>query len=329
MTGFNKALKAFGIENCELAPINGGRINRTFLAETSAGKYVIQQMNPFVFPDPTTVMDKTVRLTEYLQSRGFLTVEYLRTSSGAPLYLAEDNTYYRAHKFIDGHSAAVGRDGLYSVGRAWGAFHLALAEFSQCEGLSDFHNTHKRYLDLESATKENLPDDCRALFEFATLRQEHYSLLTDLLERGEISLRTIHADTKTDNILFMDDRTPIVIDFDTLQTGTLLYDYGDALRSIFSKNGGVDITLFKDFTAGYLSKAGVMLSSKEKEHLCFSIWLITVECGMRYLTDYLSGCKYFSSRRGAMLKCSEYFALAKQIEENYDRLQSVCSELAK
>ena len=128
------------------------------------------------------------------------------------------------------------------------------------------------------------------------------------LEEGRIPVRVTHNDTKINNILFDRDtgKAVCVIDLDTVMPGSMLYDFGDALRMGGSTAAEDEADLdkvwfnegaFEAFAKGYLSEMREALTQEELALLPLSVKLMTYECGIRFLTDYLNGDTYFKIHR--------------------------------
>ena len=119
-------------------------------------------------------------------------------------------------------------------------------------------------------------------------------------------VRVTHNDTKLNNVL-IDTATKeavCVIDLDTVMPGSMLYDFGDAVRVGCSTAKederdlslvDFDLGLFRAFTEGYLAGAGRSVTAAELGLLPDAARLMTFECGMRFLTDFLDGDTYFKT----------------------------------
>ena len=179
------------------------------------------------------------------------------------------------------------------------------------ETIPNFHHTHKRYESFESSVKADIMDRAKLVqpeINFFLSRKHYAPIVTDLMKNGLIPTRITHNDTKLDNVLIDPDsgKSVCVIDLDTVMPGSLLYDFGDAIRFGANHNTedetdlskvNFDITLFESFTKGFVSQVNGTLTQHEKEHLAFSSILITFELGMRFLGDYLYGDIYFKIKR--------------------------------
>ncbi len=201
-----------------------------------------------------------------------------------------------------------------NAGKAFGRFLKYLADYpaaSLYETIPDFHNTAKRYEDFLEAVRRDAKGRAKEIqteIQFVRERAEDTKVLLTLLEKGALSLRVTHNDTKFNNVM-IDDATGegiCVIDLDTVMPGLSLYDFGDAIRSgattaqedeMDLSKVWLDLTLFESFTKGFIETAGDSMTEMELEYIPFSARLMTLECGMRFLGDYLNGDIYFKVNR--------------------------------
>ncbi|MBD5390980.1 aminoglycoside phosphotransferase family protein, partial [bacterium] len=234
----------------------------------------------------------------------------------------------------------------YNAGKAFGEFQNYLAEFDASvltETIPDFHNTPKRCLDFQNALNKDIAhraQDCKSEIEFLLARQNKLSKVVEGLKDGSIPLRVTHNDTKLNNIL-MDDKTDearAVIDLDTIMPGSMLYDFGDSIRFGASTAAEdetdlnkvhFDIASFEAYAKGFYGAVKNSITPKEKELLPYSAYLLTMECGMRFLTDYLAGDVYFATKYSNhnLVRCRTQFKLAQEMEEQMQEMQNIIERL--
>lgn len=299
-----------------------GHINDTYLA-TSNQKFILQRINSDIFLSPEDVMNNILLVTEHIRKRLAAngedckrgTLHVIPTLDGKPYYKTEDGSYFRMYDFIENatsYSKCDSAETFYNSAKGFGRFFELLSDFDASllsETIKNFHYTPWRYEALCEAIEA---DKCGRValakpeIEFALARKDMTSVVTDYIASGEIPLRVTHNDTKLNNIM-LDDETnkPVcVIDLDTVMPGSILYDFGDSIR--FGASSAeedehdldkvyCDMNLFDAFTRGFLEETGKFLTPKEKELLPFSARLLTYECGIRFLTDYLNGDTYFKT----------------------------------
>ena len=305
-----------------------GHINDTFkVTMDDCGRevhYILQRINNRLFPDVERLMHNIELVTEFCRKsvmerggdpmRECLTL--IRTKDGAS-YTCENGDYFRMYVFIEGattyQSVRDPRD-FYESAVAFGNFANLLAKFdvSQLyEILPDFHNTRVRYENFLRAVEKDVcgrAEEVRSEIDWVKEHSDLCGKIVDKIASGEIPLRVTHNDTKLNNVM-LDDATGkglAVIDLDTVMPGSLCYDFGDSIR--FGCNSAAEdepdtekvhfvFDLYKTYLDGYLSAVGNSVTQEEKENLPTGAVLMTYECGMRFLTDYLEGDVYFRTHR--------------------------------
>ena len=269
-------------------------------------------------------MDNIDRVTQFLKEkilkeggdpeREALTV--VKTTDGKNHCVVDGNAY-RVYKFVKNTKSiefSKSLEDLYCAGKSFGHFQMLLDDYpadTLFETIVDFHNTPKRVEALKEAIKNDIAGRASSVqkeIDFALQCAEFSSVVVDELKKGTLPLRVTHNDTKINNILFDEETSEAicVIDLDTVMPGSSLYDFGDALRMGASTGAEDEVNLdlvnfdskaFESFAKGYLSEMKDKLSKKEIELLPFSAKLLTYECGIRFLTDYLNGDTYFKIHR--------------------------------
>ncbi len=352
----SKVLKEFNISN-DIQSYGNGHINDTYCSDPT--KYIIQRINTSVFTDPYALMDNIENVTAFLgekikaeggdPKRETLTV--IKTTNGDNCYKYDDNNYFRVYRFI-GDTKTIEDDktlqDLYEAGKGFGKFQQMLADFpveKLHETIKDFHNTPKRVEALKTAIAEDKAgraESVKAEIEWALEKSKFADTVTKGIEAGDIPVRVTHNDTKINNILFdaVTGKAVAVIDLDTVMPGSMLYDFGDALRMGGSTAAEdepdtskihFDKECFKYFADGYLSEMKDVLTPMELELLPFSAKLLTYECGIRFLTDYLNGDTYFKIHRENhnLDRARSQFKLVDEIEAMEDELKAIVKDLVK
>ena len=327
----DEAIAHFAIEGTviEKCPYGNGHINDTFLLvyDTPEGKkrYILQRMNHSIFKNPPMLMENMTHVTQYLREIILAqgkdpdreTLNVVKTREGESFYRDTDQNYWRVFPFIEGSiclEKVESPKDFYDSGAAFGNFQKMLADYpakTLYETIPDFHNTPSRFRNFQNAVaQDKLGRAAMAEKEiaFAMARKEQASALTDLLKEGKLPLRVTHNDTKLNNILFDADTKEAlcIIDLDTVMPGLSLYDFGDSIR--FGASTGaedeqdlskveLDLSLFEAFTKGYLEGCGGSLTETETQMLPMGAKLMTFECGLRFLTDFLEGDTYFKIHR--------------------------------
>ena len=336
-----------------LEPFGDGHINGTYRVTLEDGsRYVLQRINNHVFHKPFEVMANAVGVTSYLRSRlaaenSGRRREALRflpcAENAAYCWVDPEGCYWRMYHYVGdvvSHSIVTSAAELKKSGEAFGEFMSDLADYPAAtlyETIPHFHDTVDRYRNLEKAIA-NAPADrleaARADIEFYLSRKDFASALVSGLEAGKLPLRVTHNDTKLNNVL-LDRETgePVcVIDLDTVMPGLAAYDFGDSVR--FGCNPAAEdepdlsrvnfsLELYRAYAEGYLSKAGSALTDEELRSLPVGAKMMTLECGSRFLADYLEGDVYFKvTRPGQNLdRCRTQAKLVSDMEKVWDEMK--------
>lgn len=340
--------------SCE--PYGNGHINDTFLVVCGA-RYILQRMNHIVFPHPDEVMENILGVTEHLRkkaeardgdvARASLVV--IPTKGGEPFFCDSIGSFWRLYEFCERtitREVIEDPQDFYTCAEAFGQFQRDLADYPAeklHETIVNFHNTPKRYEKLFSAIEKDVCGRASEVADeiaFATARAEFAKTLELAHEAGELPLRVTHNDTKLNNILF--DQTtgaPVcVIDLDTVMPGYSVTDFGDSIR--FGANTAVedetdlskvslDISLFELYVKGFLKGCDGQLTAKELELLPEGAMMMTLECGVRFLTDYLEGDVYFRTHREKhnLDRARNQFALVADMEKKLPEMRRIISAL--
>lgn len=329
--------------------LGGGHINRTYLLVTAKPHlYILQWLNGNVFKNLTGLMANVVAVTEYLHRqsddpRSALTL--VPTLTGQPYLLTPEGDCWRVYEYITDSiclEAAETPDDLRQSGVAFGMFQNQLADFPAAtltETIPHFHDTPDRFRLLREAVHADAfcrLEGVRGDVERYLAHEKEADTLHALLRAGELPLRVTHNDTKLTNVMLDETtRRPLcVIDLDTVMPGLAAHDYGDAIRFGAStaaedetdlRRVSLSMEMYEAFTEGFLSACGERLTPKEIETLPMGAKLMTLECGVRFLTDYLNGDVYFAtSRPGQNLdRARTQLTLAEDMERHWDEMQAV------
>jgi hypothetical protein len=281
-------------------------------------------------------------------SREFLTL--VSTQGGASLYRDGDGGYWRAYPFIDGAitcDEVTSRSQAREAAAIFGRFQHQLGDLPAPrlhETIPDFHNTPARYRQLHEALQQDAYDrakHCGPEIEWALANERAAGTLLALQEAGDIPERIAHNDTKLNNVMFDEQsgKALCVIDLDTVMPGLVLYDFGDLVRTATTPTAedetdlskiGMRMEYFAALVEGYLSTAMSFLTDAEIENLAVSGKVITIETGLRFLTDYLSGDEYFRTQRTDqnLDRCRAQFALAASIDQQLGEMQQFVASVA-
>lgn len=338
-----------------------GHINTTYLATYDDGdirKYIVQCVNTNVFKDADSLMENVFAVTSFLRDEikknggdpNRETLHFIKTQAGEKYSLDENNNCWRAYRFVDNSKSldSVSSAEIFGKsGEAFGRFQKYLASFpaeTLTETIPNFHNTIWRYdNEFIPAIEKNLSgrlSSCIDEINFVKARRDDCKRLVDLIDKGELPLRVTHNDTKLNNVMFDNDTNDAicVIDLDTVMPGLALYDFGDSIR--FGANTcaedekdlskvKINLDYFKAYAKGFLSEAGSRFNQCEIDNLAFSSKLMTLECGMRFLTDYINGDTYFKTdypeHNLDRARCQ--FALVSDMEKNMPEMEAIIKSI--
>ena len=334
-------IKAFlNTDEFTATPFGSGHINSTYRVNTPQGVFVLQKINHLVFTKPAQVMENIVAVTEFLQAKGCPAMRFLPSAEGAFFYQDPDGNYWRMSKFVPGLAldAPEKPEDLQEAGYAFGKFSQDLADFpahSLHESIPNFHNTPDRYKKFRQALAAdclNRAKDAEDLTAFLFDHEELAGTLEKLRKEEKLPLRVTHNDTKLNNVLLdMQTRKPLcVLDLDTVMPGLSGYDFGDGIRfgAATAKedddHNALDLTLFSQYAKGYLAGA-TSLTEQEIAVLPLSAFIMTLECGMRFLTDYLEGDRYFRTHfeKQNLIRAKNQLSLAASILEKLPEMEEI------
>lgn len=302
-----------------------GHINETYIVSNVSGgkpvRYILQRINTSIFKDPVGLMENVKSVTEHIRKvaceKGTdshrCTLSIIPARDGKNYHFDDEGGCWRAYEYIEdsvSYDVASGPDLMYKAGKALGEFQQILADFpaeTLNETIANFHNTVSRYSDFEKAACENAAgraSSVTAEIDFVKARKDFCGIIVNEILKGSVPVRVTHNDTKLNNIL-MDSKTDDIlcfIDLDTVMPGSALYDFGDSIRFAASSAAEdekdlskvwMKLDYFEAYARGYLSRMAKVLTPAEIKLIPESCILLTLECGMRFLADYLAGDVYF------------------------------------
>lgn len=348
-------LRAFRLDSAPVSceDYGCGHVNVTFLAVTETGRrYILQKINHHAFRNVQALSENIAAVTEFLRSKCSdprSVMALIRTLDGAP-HIRYKDEYWRVYDYVDGticlQQPETDED-FYQAAVGFGTFAQLLSDFPAeklHETIPNFHNTPDRYRLFREAIVRDAAHRAAGVqpeIEFALARETEMATIQNALAAGDIPLRVTHNDTKLNNVL-LDAQTRkalCVVDLDTVMPGSSLYDFGDAIRYGASTAAEderdlskveMDLGRFRVFTRGYV-RACPNLTARELELLPLGAKTMTIECGVRFLTDHLDGDQYFSvHREGQNLdRARTQFKLAADMEKKWDEMRRIVAEETK
>lgn len=339
-----------------------GHIHDTFLIETlekNKDNYILQRLNNKVFKNIPELQHNIERVTFHLRNK-LLTIPgsdikrecltLIPSLDGSSWIIDNEGGFWRMYIYISNHRSyniVDTPEKAYEGGKAIGRFQAMLADMPGkplYETIPSFHDIEKR---LETFYKVVKDDPVRRVqnytdeIDFILKRSEEMRIILHLGREEKIPLRTIHNDTKFNNILLNEnDKALCVIDIDTVMPGFVHYDFGDAIRTVANiatedekdqEKVWMDISLYESYARGYLSEANEMLNEFEKEYLAFAPRLMTYTMALRFLTDYLDGDQYYKIHHADhnIQRSRAQMRLIVSMEEQYETMQGIIHKLVK
>ena len=347
----------------EVTRNNGGHINDTFtvVCKTQEGetrRFILQGLSLVAFPRQKELMENFIGVTSHLRKKieaaggdpMRATWNLVYTRDGKPYYTEESGKGWRVMPFVEGTLCLekATPELFEASARAFGRFQGLLADYpaeTLYETIAKFHDTEDRFakfLAALEADKMGRAKEVQKEVQFVMDRKADCSVAVGALREGKLPLKVTHNATKLSNILI--DETTMegicVIDLDTTMPGLSIYDFGDSIR--FGANHcaedekdlskvNFDIELYKIYARGFLEGAQGGLTDTELEYLPWGAKLMTLECGIRFLTDYLDGDNFFRIHypEQNLDRCRTQFKLVADMENQWDAMHAIIRELAK
>ena len=345
----------------EIKRWGNGHINDTFLLVYQIGKMgrlkvILQMMNKNVFPKPVELMENVMGVTSFLYKKIEATggdpmretLNVIPAKDGNPYYQDEDGEYWRAYIYIsDARSFDVPEslDDFYESAYSFGKFQSMLSDYpaeTLHETIVKFHDTRNRFANFKKAVEEDVMGRAAEVQEeikFVLDREADACFFAEMIDRKELPIRVTHNDTKLNNIM-LDNVTRkgiCVVDLDTVMPGLAMYDFGDSIRS--GANTGAedekdlskiscDMELFDVYTKGFIAGCDGRLTEKEIELLPMGAKIMTYECGMRFLADYLQGDVYFKIHRPEhnLDRARTQFKMVADMEAKWETMQEIVAK---
>ena len=330
--------------------IRQGIINQTYKVtvrreDGSEKPYMIQKINTRVFVNPVQVMENIDRVTEHLRQKmpGKTSLHFHHTEDRKN-YVEDEDGFWRLFNFIPSKTYDECKDleVIRNAGRAFGEFQQLLSDFeveSLNETISHFHDTQRRYEQLDDAARLDVRGRLQEVvpeLRWLNSARKKACTLSDMRRAGTLPLRVTHNDTKINNVLFAPEgpEAIVVIDLDTVMPGLVGHDFGDAIR--FAGNTrpedwkntadvGVNLLVFQEFAKGFLSETAGTLTQNEIDTLALSCFVMTTECAVRFLEDYLSGDTYFKIAYPGqnLVRARCQIALAQDMERHMEQMDAI------
>ena len=337
----------------QYAVFGSGNINDTYLLDIDDKKYILQRINDAVFSNPIGVQQNILHLETHLENQSDYALEILktlRTNDGESCYFdSNTNNYWRVFHYIDNNIAfdvVPNIDIAEKAAAAFGHYFRHLSDFDATLlhlSIPDFHNASFRWQQYQDALLQNKANRKEIIEKEITFITDNQSIINEYESViATLPLRTIHYDTKINNVLF--DKNTLfakaVIDLDTTMPGYVTSDFGDLVRTATPnlnedanpENVVLDIHLFEAITKGFLSETKSILTDSEKNALIYGGKLLIYIQAIRFLTDYLNGDTYYKIKYEThnFVRAQNQMALLQSLlSQEYEMEKIVKLELGK
>lgn len=346
----------------EYGRYGSGHINDTFLVITEDSeqhRYILQRMNHDIFKNPIGLMKNVEGVTQFLRNKIIEnggdpdreTLNLVMTKESQNYCMDSDGNYWRAYFFIGDatcYDLVEKPEDFYQSGKAFGNFQRLLSDYPAkelTETILNFHNTPIRFETFKKAVEDDVMGRAASVSEeikFAMDRAADMCAAQDMLEKGELPLRVTHNDTKLNNIM-IDDVTGqaiCIIDLDTIMPGLSIFDFGDSIR--FGANTALEdetdlskislsLPLYEIYVKGFLEGCNGSLTEAELKMLPMGAKLMTLECGIRFLADYLQGDTYFKIHRENhnLDRTRTQFGLVADMEAKWGQMKEIVDKYTR
>ncbi len=343
-------------------PIGKGHINDTYAADYDYGgrtlRFVHQTINHQVFLNPVSMMENIDRVTRHKQEllaskgdpeAGRKSLTVIPRRNGQLYFQDSDGVYWRTYIFIDRAMTFDTIENLEQareVAKAYGTFQSLLVDLPGGrlhETIPDFHHARKRFERLMEVVEWDPMNRAASVAEeidFVSQRENVVDIVLGLIERGDLPERITHNDTKLNNVMIDDatGRAICVVDLDTVMPGSVLFDFGDMVRTATSPAlederdlslVSMQLPMFQALVTGYWDAVKDFLIPVERDHLAFSGKLLSLMIGMRFLTDHIEGDVYFKTHRPGhnLDRARNQFKLVFSMEEQEEAMHRVVEEV--
>ncbi|WP_323611607.1 aminoglycoside phosphotransferase family protein [Erysipelothrix enhydrae] len=361
MESINEIVKAFYLSGDvkEIVPFGNGHINDTYRVVCTQGSYVLQRINHEIFLDPNGLIDNIEKVTKHIRQKVIKrggdpsreVLDLIPTIHDNYVFKSEMGDFWRAYNLIE-NSKSLERvensEDFYRSGVAFGSFQKDLEDFpveSLNLTIQDFHNTPKRYEDFIKSIEINKSGRKHLVSEeikFVLKYQDFVETLWNYYNQGLLPLKVTHNDTKLNNVLLDKDSNEVlcVVDLDTVMPGFSLDDFGDSIR--FGASTALEdekdlskvhlsIPYYEAYVDGFITGADGSLSDLEIELFPEGAKMMTLECGLRFLKDYIDGDTYFKTNYPDhnLVRARTQFKLVREMENSWDTLKKISEDRLK
>ena len=320
--------------------LKSGHINDTFKVVVSQQNFILQRVNTAIFPEPLKIMENIEIVANHLKSKDYKRkiLSFIKTKSNTAIHF-DNGDAWRLMPFIDNTYSILkveNENQAFIAAEAFGEYLSFLSDLdinTVHTILPNFHNADFRIQQHKDALKST-PSVLRlknAENDLAFIQQ----LLPYFVNKKlNIPLRVTHNDTKISNILF--DKTThqaaCISDLDTLQTSTLLADFGDMVRSYtcsydedFADPTQIQMrfSYFEALFLGFYKKLNQKILEEEKVLLIYGAERTIFVQALRFMTDYLNNDVYYQTKYAEhnLVRAQNQLALLASIQQQRGKME--------
>lgn len=334
----------------ECKPIQGGLINKTYFIKTSANKYILQLINQNVFHDIDLLMNNIVSLSHHLYGKGYYGIKVVKTQKGEYYLPTNTGQYWRMYLYIDDtytiNSIRTSKDAR-NYGSVIGNFLIQMIGLDESmihDPIPNFHDTRSRYNNFIRSLEKDSRNRAQLITEEIKYLIDQWDFIDSVccaLENESINNGIIHNDVRINNVLFdvKTDEPVCLIDYDTIMKGKRIFDFCDGFRFATTYDTleyespskvKIDLDLAHSYIYGYWKICGKHINEDESNVAISCSRLLTLENGMRLLTDYLNGDVYFSTDYPSqnLIRWKRHRQLLDDIDMKQHLLESIVKEVS-
>ncbi len=333
-------------EEVALEPLGNGHIHQTYLLHSDSSpqeRFVLQKINGQVYGDIPALMSQTLGVLKALSANtrycaNYRVPELVSTRGGEPFCVITVNGEHQAWRlwrFVENSMTCdppTNRQQIRAAAKAFGGYQSAIAALDPkdlVETIPGFLNMTHYLSAFDMAVAQSKASEIQVASPWIALVQRNRHWPKSLLESNAV----IHGDCKINNLLF--DRLGAsvlsVIDLDNNMVGHWAWDFGDLVRSVAFSRGGFDRLDYKACLEGFLQGRGEKFSEDNSlvENLVEAPGFLACMLGLRFLTDHLSGDRYFkvASHGDNLQRAIEQFELFAQFQSNQEIMRIRAQQL--
>ncbi|WP_419213666.1 phosphotransferase enzyme family protein [Maribacter sp. X9] len=299
---------SIGIPDPTFEGLTSGLINDTYLVYSNGNPtHILQRINENIFTDVAGLMNNCSLAFAKLHAEHYTNIELVKTKEGKSYYQGPEG-YWRMVSYIPKtitYDTTTNLKIAFEAGRIIGKFQILLNREDSndyIDTIPNFHNLDLRIKQFEEAlsyTSKYKLKECESSIAFV---QKTVTFLKENIP-AELPIRICHNDTKLNNILFSttSEKALCLIDLDTIMRGHFLFDFGDSVRTVVNsaREDEQELSLidfrpdfFEAFIKGLASNEHIW-TAPELKSLPYGAILMPFLHGLRAITDYLNGNKYY------------------------------------